>query len=83
MRLIAEGSERRARRRDGVFRRIALRLDDGEALMVTGPNGSGKSTLLRIVAGLLPRGSGQRAHSKAAAKRWPDALPRPATISAI
>ncbi|SIQ88903.1 heme exporter protein A [Rhizobium sp. RU20A] len=38
---------------DYVFRDITVRLEAGEALVVTGPNGSGKSTFLRAVAGLL------------------------------
>ncbi|WP_456305505.1 heme ABC exporter ATP-binding protein CcmA [Gluconacetobacter dulcium] len=31
---------------------VGLRLDAGEALLLTGPNGAGKSTLLRVLAGL-------------------------------
>jgi heme exporter protein A len=52
MRLIAHGltSVRGART---LFADLTLRLDAGEALLVTGPNGSGKTTLLRIIAGFL------------------------------
>src|SRR6516162_3628597 len=57
MRLIAHGltSVRGART---LFSDLALRLDAGEALLVTGPNGSGKTTLLRIIAGFLPPAEG-------------------------
>ncbi len=37
----------------------ALRVDQGERLLVEGPSGSGKSTLFRAMAGIWPFGSGQ------------------------
>jgi ABC-type iron transport system FetAB ATPase subunit len=40
-----------------LFAGLALRLDEGERLVVRGPSGCGKTTLLRMLAGLLP-GSG-------------------------
>jgi NitT/TauT family transport system ATP-binding protein len=38
---------------------IDLAIPDGGIVTLIGPNGCGKSTLLRVVAGLLPAGSGQ------------------------
>ena len=38
---------------------INLTIDDGEFVCIVGPSGCGKSTLLEIVAGLLPRTSGE------------------------
>ena len=38
---------------------VTLEVSPGETLGVVGPNGSGKSTLLRLVAGLLPRATGE------------------------
>ncbi|MBU0583746.1 MAG: heme ABC exporter ATP-binding protein CcmA [Alphaproteobacteria bacterium] len=60
MRLIAEnlGGERGGQ---PVFSGIDFALGEGECLIVTGPNGAGKSTLLRVLAGLLPAGSGRAA----------------------
>ncbi len=37
-----------------LFAGLDLRLEDGDAAVVTGPNGSGKSSLLRVIAGLIP-----------------------------
>jgi putative ABC transport system ATP-binding protein len=41
------------------LRRVDLRVDRGEFLVVAGPSGSGKSTLLAIVSGLLTPTEGQ------------------------
>jgi NitT/TauT family transport system ATP-binding protein len=38
---------------------IDLVVSEGEFLSIVGPSGCGKSTLLRIIAGLLPAGSGK------------------------
>lgn len=42
-----------------LFEGFDLRLDAGEAAVVTGPNGAGKSSLLRIAAGLLRAAAGR------------------------
>ena len=42
-----------------VFADLSFRLDRGGALVLTGANGSGKTTLLRLIAGLMPRASGE------------------------
>ncbi len=36
----------------GVLRRINLKIDDGEFMVLVGPSGCGKSTLLRVISGL-------------------------------
>jgi len=41
-----------------LFERLDLRLEPGEAALVTGPNGAGKSSLLRLAAGLLRPAAG-------------------------
>jgi vitamin B12/bleomycin/antimicrobial peptide transport system ATP-binding/permease protein len=38
---------------------VVLKVNPGDALLVTGPSGAGKSTLLRAVAGLWPFGRGR------------------------
>ena len=38
---------------------VDLRVRTGEVMALVGPNGAGKSTLLRVIAGLLPSGSGK------------------------
>lgn len=38
---------------------VTLEVSRGETFGLIGPNGSGKSTLLRLIAGLLPRASGE------------------------
>lgn len=42
-----------------VLRRIELRVEDGEFLVLVGPSGCGKSTLLRLIAGLDGVSAGQ------------------------
>jgi heme exporter protein A len=42
-----------------VFDRFSLEAGAGGVIWVRGANGSGKSTLLRLIAGLLPKASGQ------------------------
>ena len=41
---------------------LALRLEPGDALLITGPSGCGKSSLLRAIAGLWRTGSGTVQH---------------------
>jgi heme ABC exporter ATP-binding subunit CcmA len=41
-----------------VLRRLDLRVQRGEVLLLTGANGAGKTTLLRALAGLLPIAAG-------------------------
>jgi len=36
-----------------LFEELSLKLEAGEAALVTGPNGAGKSSLIRVAAGLL------------------------------
>jgi ABC-type sugar transport system ATPase subunit len=38
---------------------LSLTIFDGETLVILGPSGCGKTTLLKIIAGLLPTGSGE------------------------
>jgi heme ABC exporter ATP-binding subunit CcmA len=42
-----------------VLRRLDLRVEPGEVLLLTGANGAGKTTLLRVLAGLIPVAAGQ------------------------
>ena len=41
-----------------VLRRLHLRVEPGEVVLVTGANGAGKTTLLHVLAGLLPVAAG-------------------------
>jgi len=41
-----------------VLRRLDLRVEPGEVVLLTGANGAGKTTLLRVLAGLLPVAAG-------------------------
>lgn len=41
---------------------ISLRVEDGMCVGILGQNGSGKSTMLSLLAGTLPRGSGEFFH---------------------
>ena len=41
-----------------LFEKLSLRLECGDAVLVTGANGVGKSSLLSIAAGLLPPAAG-------------------------
>ena len=49
-----------------LFEGLSVKLDAGEALLVTGPNGSGKSSLIRLVAGLLRPTAGKLERGPAA-----------------
>jgi len=44
-----------------ILKNVTLRLASGSRSCLTGANGSGKTTLLKIIAGLLPPDSGDRA----------------------
>ncbi|CAH8715375.1 ABC transporter ATP-binding protein [Paenibacillus thiaminolyticus] len=59
-----------------VLSEISLSIGQGESIILRGSNGSGKSTLLRIVTGLIPLTTGQRAlkHSKLVIGYTPDRL---------
>jgi heme exporter protein A len=49
-----------------LFEGLSLRLDPGEAALVSGPNGAGKSSLLRLAAGLLRSAAGSVRRADAA-----------------
>ena len=49
-----------------LFEDLDLRLEAGEAVLVTGPNGIGKSSLLRLAAGLLAPAAGRVERAPAA-----------------
>jgi heme exporter protein A len=49
-----------------LFERLSLRLEAGEAAVLTGPNGIGKSSLIRLAAGLLRPAAGRVERSAAA-----------------
>jgi heme exporter protein A len=42
-----------------LFSDLAVRVDAGEALLLSGPNGSGKTTLIRTIAGFLKPAAGE------------------------
>ena len=48
-----------SRNDEHIFGPVDFRLMPGQALQVLGGNGTGKTTLLRVLAGLLPAGSGE------------------------
>ena len=50
---------------------VTLPLAAGRWTSIVGPNGAGKSTLLRVLAGLLPVGSGQVLLHGRALQAWP------------
>jgi ATP-binding cassette subfamily C exporter for protease/lipase len=56
--------------REPLLRNINFRLNAGEVLLITGPAASGKSTLLRLLAGLLPPGSGKVRFDGVDAYQW-------------
>lgn len=56
--------------REPLLRNINFRLGAGEVLLVTGPAASGKSTLLRLLAGLLPPGTGKVRFDGVDAYQW-------------
>ncbi|MBP7094607.1 MAG: ABC-F family ATP-binding cassette domain-containing protein [Spirochaetia bacterium] len=47
-----------------ILKDVSLNLASGSKAALAGPNGAGKSTLMKIVAGLLPPDSGERAVQK-------------------
>lgn len=49
-----------------ILKNVSLRLATGSRSCLTGANGSGKTTLMKIMAGLLPADSGDRAVQKGA-----------------
>jgi ATP-binding cassette subfamily F protein 3 len=44
-----------------VYRGLSFEAERGQRIVLVGPNGAGKSTLLKLLAGVLPVQSGQRA----------------------
>jgi heme exporter protein A len=56
------------------LRRVHLRVEPGETVVVLGPNGAGKSTLLRLAAGLLRPTAGSAAIDGIAASAAPAEL---------
>lgn len=48
------------------LRDVCLRIEPGEAVLVTGPSGGGKSTLLRLMNGLIPHVHGGQIKGRAA-----------------
>lgn len=61
---------------------ISLRLNAGEALIVSGPNGAGKSSLLRVAGGLLRPAVGRVRRGTAALADEAAALDERATLRA-
>ncbi|MDR1870017.1 MAG: ABC-F family ATP-binding cassette domain-containing protein [Treponema sp.] len=47
-----------------ILKEVSLRLASGSRSCLSGANGSGKSTLMKIIAGLIPADSGERAVQK-------------------
>ena len=46
-------------RGDALVADVSFHVHAGEILAIAGPNGAGKSTLVRMIAGLMPAGSGE------------------------
>lgn len=42
-----------------ILRQVSFEVETGDLVVITGPNGAGKTTLMRVLAGLLPKNSGQ------------------------
>ena len=53
-----------------VFKKLSLRINEGEFICITGPNGSGKTTLSLIISGILPPNNGNMEIDGVSHREW-------------